>query len=279
MMSIENIEHNKVGSERTAPNLRIETPKVSVPSTLLSATGLSKKYGSAQPVFENINVDVKTGETVALIGSNGAGKSTLLKCLIGVLPNNDGEISIFGDSFSGKPKPKQAKKIRSEIGFVFQKHSLVARATALTNVVHGLLGRPGSWRGWHHTIASHQWRQDALEALDSVNLLHKANERVDQLSGGQAQRVAIARALVRKPKLFIADEPAASLDPKSGHEVMQRFVDLAHKHNITLMFTSHDMQHALQYADRIIALKAGQIYLDQKSDDLTANDLKVVFDG
>ena len=278
-MSILNVEQPAVGGERIAPNLHTRVPSQATRVSLLSADGLCKSYNADKPIFSNICLDVKEGETVALIGSNGAGKSTLLKCLIGVLPNNGGEISIFGSGFSKAPSAKQAKQIRSDIGFVFQKHSLVARATALTNVVHGLLGRPGSWRGWHHALAQNTWREAALDALDSVNLAHKANERVDQLSGGQAQRVAIARALVRKPKLFIADEPAASLDPKSGHEVMQRFVDLAKKNNITLMFTSHDMQHALQYADRVIALKSGSVFLDQNSIDLTPADLKAVFDG
>ena len=278
-MSILNVEQPAVGGERIAPNLHAREPSQTTSVSLLSADGLCKSYNADKPIFSNISLDVKEGETVALIGSNGAGKSTLLKCFIGVLPNNGGEISIFGNGFSKAPSAKQAKQIRSDIGFVFQKHSLVARATALTNVVHGLLGRPGSWRGWHHAFAQNTWREAALDALDSVNLAHKANERVDQLSGGQAQRVAIARALVRKPKLFIADEPAASLDPKSGHEVMQRFVDLAKKNNITLMFTSHDMQHALQYAERVIALKSGSVFLDQNSIDLTPADLKAVFDG
>ncbi|MGJ8527762.1 phosphonate ABC transporter ATP-binding protein [Maritalea sp.] len=278
-MSIMDIYENSAGRERIAPGPYLKRHQDVGETALISAQNLSKRYGNSSDIFSNLNVQISSGETVALIGSNGAGKSTLLKCLIGLLPHSAGSVSVFDETFTSAPNAAQARKIRSEIGFVFQKHCLVSRATALTNVVHGLLGRQGSWRGWHQMIATTSWRNQALEALDSVNLIHKANERVDQLSGGQAQRVAIARALVRKPKLFIADEPAASLDPKSGHDVMQRFVDLAKANNITLMFTSHNMQHALQYADRIIALKAGHILLDQKSDDLTAQDLKVVFDG
>lgn len=278
-MSITDMHQDQTGSERIAPRSDSPRPKFVKTTSLISAQKLTKQYGAAQAVFSNLDINISEGETVALIGSNGAGKSTLLKCLIGLLPHSGGQVSVLDETFSGRPQAAQARRIRSDIGFVFQKHCLVSRATALTNVVHGMLGRAGSWRGWHQAIASPAWRQSAMEALDSVNLVHKANERVDQLSGGQAQRVAIARALVRKPKLFIADEPAASLDPKSGHDVMQRFVNLSKKNNITLMFTSHDMQHALQYADRVIALKNGSIFLDQKSDDLTAQDLKGVFSG
>jgi phosphonate transport system ATP-binding protein len=278
-MSITDMHQDLTGSERIAPRSDSPHPKTAKTSPLISAQKLTKQYGAAQAVFSNLDINISEGETVALIGSNGAGKSTLLKCLIGLLPHSGGQVSVLDETFSGRPQAAQARRIRSDIGFVFQKHCLVSRATALTNVVHGMLGRAGSWRGWHQAIASPAWRQSAMEALDSVNLVHKANERVDQLSGGQAQRVAIARALVRKPKLFIADEPAASLDPKSGHDVMQRFVNLSKKNNITLMFTSHDMQHALQYAHRVIALKNGSIFLDQNSDDLTAQDLKGVFSG
>lgn len=278
-MSITDMHHQLTGSERIAPRSDSSHSKTTHTPLLISAEKLTKQYGAAPAVFSNLDIKISEGETVALIGSNGAGKSTLLKCLIGLLPHSAGRVSVLAETFSGQPKAAQARRIRSEIGFVFQKHCLVSRATALTNVVHGLLGRAGSWRGWHQAIASPLWRQSALEALDSVNLVHKANERVDQLSGGQAQRVAIARALVRHPKLFIADEPAASLDPKSGHDVMQRFVSLSKKNKITLMFTSHDMQHALQYADRIIALKSGAIFLDQPSENLTVQELKGVFGG
>lgn len=116
-----------------------------------------------------------------------------------------------------------------------------------------------------------------MAALNDVNLADKAAARADQLSGGQAQRVAIARALIRKPKLLIADEPAASLDPVAGRDIMQIFSNLAEEHGITLVYTTHDMAHALAFSDRVIALKAGQVLFDQPSGLLGDSDLEAVF--
>lgn len=163
--------------------------------------------------------------------------------------------------------------VRRQIGFVLQNHGLMQRLSALSNVIHGRLGFPGSWRAWHQSIAPEQWRQEALEA-DAVGLGHRAAARADQLSGGQAQRVAIARALVRKPKLMIADEPAASLDPKTGMDVMETFASIATRTGTTLIYTTRDMAHAMRFAKRIVTLKSGRVALDVASADLTENELR-----
>lgn len=246
---------------------------------LIRTRDLRKGYGSADPVLAGISVDIGEGERVALIGANGSGKSTLLRSLIGLHDVSGGSIRIFDRSFSGRPTSAAARSIRSQIGFVFQSHSLVRRLSALSNVVHGKLGLAGSWRAWHQAIAPSHWRDEAADALTAVNLLDKAYYRADTLSGGQQQRVAIARALIRKPRLFIADEPAASLDPSAGHDVMMRLADLARSTGTTLVFTTHDMDHALTYANRVLALKKGGIFLDQSSSCLTKQDLNAVFDG
>jgi len=162
---------------------------------------------------------------------------------------------------------------------VFQKHCLVRRRTVLSNVIHGLFGAPGSWRAFSHSIAPEPWRQRALEALDAVNLADKAMMRADALSGGQQQRVAIARALVRRPRLLIADEPAASLDPVSGRNVMDLFQSLCGGQGITLLFTSHDMKHALDYATRVVALKQGRVLFDKPSGRVSQSDLNETFHG
>lgn len=229
-------------------------------------------------VLSNVSLSIDEGQTVALIGSNGAGKSTLLKCLVGLHPISGGSVSVLGETFRRSPSAAQRRLIRNQIGFVFQSHGLVKRLSALSNVVHGFLGAPGSWRSFVQNLAPQERRMAALEALDAVKLSDKAMARVDELSGGQAQRVAIARALVRKPRLFIADEPAASLDPAAGHDVMQQFVNLTRSKKITLIYTSHDMDHALRYADRVIALKAGKIHFDTETALLNRADLSEVFD-
>ncbi|MEM6423107.1 MAG: ATP-binding cassette domain-containing protein, partial [Pseudomonadota bacterium] len=154
---------------------------------------------------------------------------------------------------------------------------LVRRRTVLSNVVHGMLGEAGSWRAFSHVTAPAAWRDRAMEALASVGLADRAMARADTLSGGQQQRVAIARALVRRPALLIADEPAASLDPAAGREVMALFSRLCAAHGITLLFSSHDMVHAAKFSDRVIGLKAGRIDLDAASANLTAEALDATF--
>lgn len=116
-----------------------------------------------------------------------------------------------------------------------------------------------------------------MQVLAEVRLADKARARADELSGGQAQRVAIARALIRKPKLLIADEPAASLDPAAGRDIMQIFSDLAREHGITLVYTTHDMQHALDYSDRIVALKGGRVFFDLPTSAVSLRDVDGVF--
>ncbi|MDA7948699.1 MAG: ATP-binding cassette domain-containing protein [Hyphomicrobiaceae bacterium] len=246
-------------------------------SNLIRCENLAKSFGPDTAVLRGINLDIFEGECVALIGSNGAGKSTLLKSLIGLHPLTEGSVVTLGEEFNALPTGKQRQKIRRQIGFVFQNHGLVKRLTALSNVVHGMLGMTRGWRAVHQAIAPSEWREAGLSALNAVRLRDKAATRADQLSGGQSQRVAIARALVRNPRLIIADEPAASLDPVAGHEVMKQFSNLTKDNGITLVFTSHDMDHAARYADRIVALKAGKIYFDRPSHKVSKRDLQNVF--
>ncbi|MCK0208909.1 ATP-binding cassette domain-containing protein [Starkeya koreensis] len=252
-------------------------PAQVIPAQVIRTRGLSKTYPNGQAVFAGVHLDISADQRVALIGSNGAGKSTLLKCLIGLLPSTGGEIMTLGESFSTAPSPAQLRRLRRQIGFVFQNHGLVGRQSVLTNVVQGKLGLPGSWRAFHHAIARREWREEAMQALAEVRLAERAGARADQLSGGQAQRVAIARALIRRPKLMIADEPAASLDPAVGREIMTIFSDLAREHGITLVYTTHDMKHALDYSDRVIALRAGQVHFDLPTAQVRARDMDEVF--
>ncbi len=223
------------------------------PALALSVRGLSVDLGGRR-VLGGIDMDVGRGERVALIGPNGAGKSTLLRALTG-LAACDGSVTAFGADGSDL-----GRGLRRRTGMVFQHHALVRRASALSNVVHGLMHRPGGWRAWHEALAPEAFRVLAIAALDRVGLADRARVRAGHLSGGQAQRVAIARALVRDPDLLIADEPAASLDPAAGHEVMRALAETAGGR--TLIFTSHDMEHARAYATRIVALDAGRIVLD-----------------
>jgi len=245
---------------------------------ILRLSDVSKSYDGRTPIIRGVSLSVGEGERVALIGHNGSGKSTLLKCLIGLHPVTEGVVETAGEIFTGSPYGKQRHRIRRQTGFVFQKHCLVARRTALSNVIHGLLGEAGSWRAFSHVLAPADWRRRAYEALDAVNLADHALTRVDRLSGGQQQRVAIARALIRGPRLLIADEPAASLDPAAGRDVMDLFSRLCSDHALTLLFTTHDMEHAIAYSDRIIGLRGGVVHMDRSREGLTVAELEGTFD-
>jgi phosphonate transport system ATP-binding protein len=246
---------------------------------LIAARGLVKAYDRRTTVLHGVDIDIHEGERVALIGANGCGKSTLLKCLIGLHPITDGALTCFGEPAGQGGNRAQRLRMRRQTGFVFQKHCLVRRRTVLSNVIHGLLGDRGSWRAFSHSLAPPEWRARAMQALADVDLAEKAMDRADALSGGQQQRVAIARALVRRPRLLIADEPAASLDPLSGRNVMELFARLSRDLGITLLYTSHDMAHALDYADRVIALKRGRVFFDRPVGKVSHADLKETFDA
>jgi len=246
---------------------------------IVTLRGLAKSYRGGSNVLDGVDMRIAECERVALIGANGSGKSTLLKLLIGLIAASDGSITTLGETFQRAPSAAQRKRLCRQIGFVFQNHGLVARISAHSNVVQGMLGLPGGWRAVSQAIAPPDWRVRALSALQEVGLADKASARADQLSGGQAQRVAIARALVRRPRLLIADEPAASLDPAAGHDVMRVFSERARDHGISLLYTTHDMEHALAYSDRVVALRQGRVVLDEASGALDVLQLEKVFHG
>ena len=156
-------------------------------------------------------------------------------------------------------------------------HNLVGRLSALTNVVHGAQARGIGIKAWSHALAPQTLRAEALACLARVGLAHVAAQRADSLSGGQSQRVAIARALMQKPDIVLADEPAASLDPQAGDEVMQLFATLMREEKKTVLFTSHNLEHALAFADRIIVIGKGGIQMDAPTKGMQINDLRTFY--
>jgi phosphonate transport system ATP-binding protein len=226
----------------------------------ISLCDVQKSFVAGKPVFSNISFDIAPGSIVALLGANGAGKSTLLRCLPRLIEPDCGQIEILGQNVLRSRA--ELKRTRGRLGFVFQKHNLVGRLCALTNVVHGAQARGSGMRAWSHMLAPEQLREEALSCLGRVGLSHVAVQRADSLSGGQSQRVAIARTLMQRPEIVLADEPAASLDPKAGDEVMQLFSALMREERKTVLFTSHNLEHALAFADRVIVIGKGGIQLD-----------------
>ncbi len=259
-MSANDISNQTTSAE---PSVEVVTRPSKAKVCALEVKSLSLTFGNGLNIFDGINFSVDDGERVAIIGRNGAGKSTLLRASLGMisLSRSDG-VWLYGEPMH-KISGRKRRQLLCQVGFIHQKHNLVPRSTALTNVLHGAMVRyRPSFRIWNQAIAPAFLRDEAMELLERVGLADRALNRASALSGGQSQRVAIARALMQKPKLVIADEPVASLDPVAGEEIMELFSRLVAEQNATLIFVSHHLSHAVRYSDRIIGIRDGRIDLD-----------------
>lgn len=238
-------------------------PGVGLERPALVVSGLTKSFGDRQ-ILAGVDLVVAPGEVVALIGANGTGKSTLLRCLIRLVEPSGGSIHALGLDVTRLDR-KGLAKFRSRAGFVFQKHNLVPRLSALTNVVHGVQSRMAGPRTWLQSLSPAAVRDEAMACLEAVDLAQVCHQRADSLSGGQSQRVAIARMLMQRPELVLADEPDASLDPRAGEEVMGLLYRLAKNNNLALVLISHHIEHAINFSDRIVGLARGGVALDSPS--------------
>ncbi|MDT8327918.1 MAG: ATP-binding cassette domain-containing protein [Roseovarius sp.] len=242
----------------------------------IEARAISKTFGTT-PIFSDVSFRLARGEATALVGANGAGKSTLLRCLLGLIPTSGGSVHLLGQP-TNQATGRDLRNMRAQVGLVSQKHNLVPRLSVLSNVVHGLLGKHPGLRHWSHSLAPRSSREAAMQALERVGLADFAHRRADRLSGGQSQRVAIARAIVGAPKVLFADEPCASLDPSAGEDVMDLFFRLVRDQAVTVVFTSHNIEHALKYGDRVLGLAQGGIQLDATAASLSAAQLRGLYD-
>jgi len=244
----------------------------------LTIRDLHKHYkGASEAILRGVSLSVSKGASVALLGANGSGKSTLLRCCLRLVEPNNGEIELLGQQVHTMRR-KELRRLRRRTGFVFQKHNLVDRLSALSNVIHGAMSTGSNPRLWTQTLAHRNHREQAMECLNEVGLSSYAAQRADRLSGGQSQRVAIARTLMQRPEIVFADEPAASLDPVAGEEIMALFARLIRAHGMTLIFASHDLTHAQRYADYIVALRNGQVVMDGRSSDIDADQLARLYE-
>ncbi len=224
---------------------------------------VDKTYGNNVMALKNVNFKVDQGEFVAIIGLSGAGKSTLIRCINRVHDISTGKLIVNGTDVMTL-KGKAVREFRRNIGMIFQSFNLVTRSTVLKNVLVALVPDLPFWRKVTG-IFSREQKLIALKALDQVGILDKAYVRVDQLSGGQQQRVALARTLAQDPDIILADEPIASLDPVTSKQVMDDFKRINEEMNITVLLNIHHVEVALEYADRIIGVRAGEIVFDGQS--------------
>ncbi|MDP5274426.1 phosphonate ABC transporter ATP-binding protein [Chengkuizengella axinellae] len=231
--------------------------------------------GNSQKVLNQVHLEIEKGEFCTILGRSGAGKSTFLRSMTGFVQVEEGSIFINGDEL--RYYSSSLRKIRKNVAMIFQHYNLVNRLTNLQNVLCGMLQNIPSQRGilgWY----TEKEKKQALELLDRVGLADFAHKRADQLSGGQKQRVGIARALAQDPKIILADEPVASLDPVTSGEIMELLKQINKEENITVVISLHQIELAKQYGERMIGFAGGKVVIDTTAGFLTDGDLAEIYD-
>jgi len=238
---------------------------------LLTINNLSKSYDGKIWALKDVSLSVAEGDFLILLGLSGSGKSTLLRCINRLIEPTEGEINFDGKDVL-KAGVSSLRQIRSQIGMVFQQFNLVKNLSVLTNVLTGRLG-------YHSAVAefNHADKEMAFHCLGRVGLTSFAYQKVKKLSGGQQQRVAIARALMQQPKLILADEPVASLDPATADSIMQYLGELNTKDGITVICSLHFLSLARKYGSHVMALKDGEIAYQGKPIDIDEQRFKEIY--
>lgn len=242
---------------------------------LLTVEHLTKSYDGKGKALHDVSLSLRRGEFVTVIGPSGAGKSTFLRCINRLIDASEGSIVFDGREITSMNK-RQMREARRDIGMIFQHYNLVHRATAIENVLPGRLGYLSNFRGifgWY----SEEDKRSAFELLDKMGLAEFAYQRADQLSGGQQQRVGIARALVQDPLLMLCDEPIASLDPKSSRVTMEMLRWVSDELGVACLVNLHQVDYAIEYSDRIVALKKGVKVFDGTPDELDAKTISDIY--
>ena len=249
------------------------------PEPVLTVTRLTKIFNSEVTAVDGVSFCVNPGELVAILGPSGAGKSTLLRCLNRLIPKTRGEIRIHGEDIT-RCRGRALLKLRSDVGMMFQQFNLVPRLTVFENVLAGRLSHCANLL-WSMAsvfrLFQESEKQRAFEALTQVGISHLAPKRADSLSGGQQQRVAIARTLAQEPRVVLADEPVASLDPASSHRVMGILKKICDTHGIPVLINLHQVDLAQQYADRIIGIQEGKLVFDGPVGDFTPDIARTIY--
>ncbi len=242
---------------------------------MLEISELVKVYATGQQALSGVDLTVAEPQVVAIIGSSGAGKSTLIRCINRLVEPSSGRIALDGTDITSLNR-RRLRAARRRMGMIFQEYNLVERLTVMENVLSGRLGYVGFWQAYRRRYPPQDVRS-AYELLERVELDGYENTRADALSGGQRQRVGIARALMQQPDLLLVDEPTASLDPRTGRQIMRLLCELAHERGMPALVNIHDVQLAQTYADRIIGLGEGRIVFDGPPDQLTEDVLTEIY--
>lgn len=248
-------------------------------SYAIEVGGLSKSFRPGSKALDDVNLCIAPGEMVALLGASGSGKSTLLRHLAGFVAadRGNGYVRVNGREVQrqGRLHPR-VRQARAGIGFVFQQFNLVGRLPVLTNVLTGMLPRIPWWRSLLRVFRREEVRM-GLQALAQVGIDHLAYQRASTLSGGQQQRAAIARTLVQNAGVILADEPIASLDPESSRKVMDTLAHINRTRKVTVVVSLHQVDVALRYCPRVVALRHGRVVYDGPAAALTESMLRQLY--
>ena len=232
-----------------------------MPGARLSVRGLNLRYPNGTQALRGVDLEVRAGELLIVLGGNGCGKTTLLRCVTRALVPSGGEVWLGGRNLAGL-NGGQLRRARQELAMIGQHAALVRRRSVIANVTCGALAR-------HKTIWTNLGGLPsgelpaALACLGQVGLVDLADRRADTLSGGQAQRAAIARALLQRPLALLADEPVASLDPEAANEIMRLLGRLAHDEGLAVLCVLHQVDLAFAYADRVVGMRDGRVVFDR----------------
>ncbi len=233
---------------------------------MLEVKNLKKKFNNGTLALKDVSFEVKSGEFISILGPSGSGKTTLLRSINGLETIENGEIIFNKNIINNYTLPDVQRKT----GMIFQEFNLVNNLSSINNVLTGLLNSSSKFLSMFYLFTKEQ-KLNALQALDTVGLLEKSYNRVDELSGGQRQRVGIARAIIKKPLLLLADEPVASLDPKAALATMQLLKKINKEFNITILCNLHQVELASRFSDRVIGLSNGSIVFDDDAKFLNKN--------
>lgn len=244
---------------------------------MIEFKNVSKRYPNGFEALKNINLTIEQGEFVAIIGLSGAGKSTLIRTINRMHDITSGSLTVDGTDVMSL-HGKSLRAFRRKIGMIFQSFNLITRTTVIKNVLTAFVPDLPWWRATFGVFTKEE-KMKALESLDKVGILDKAFVRADQLSGGQQQRVALARTLAQNPQIILADEPVAALDPVTAKQVMDDFKRINKDMNISVLINIHHVELALQYADRVVGIRAGEIVYDGPVDKVDQQVLDSIYQG
>lgn len=242
---------------------------------IMEINDLNKSYTKGKQVLKNINFDIREGELLSIIGPSGAGKSTLLRSINRMIEPTSGSITFDGRDIT-KLKGRKLRKMRTDIGMIFQHYNLVERLSVFENVLHGLLGTKNSLQGIF-SLYTEEEKEKALDIIAELGIKDHIYKRCDELSGGQKQRVGIARALIQDPKIILCDEPIASLDPRASMVIMEYLKRISRERGITVIVNLHQVDVAKKYSDRMIGLNDGEIVFNDMPDEMDRISINKVY--